>query len=651
MAVYTVRAPDGATIELTGPDGASQEEVIAQAQRLYAQRQAASIAQPGGEEQPMELEISGAQRVSPEEYARAYPGANVPETTAAGLAGAVTRGVAPAAVMAGLGALAAPVVGVPALAGAGLGAAALGASQLLGLDTGFTQQLQSLLSRAGVAEPQTATERLLQAAAGGLSSGVGCNLRRWRFGEHVREIGQAVKSIPGSSARAAEMEGLAQVGETALKLLEDVGGTRDLSTLNERVRSGIKQQAEVLKNTSDALYQEIAQAIPSNTRVRADKTLAYIQQRAKEMNGVENLTPIEKELLSKLTPKQIPSKSGKSVREIPPTYALVDELRKDVGEIAGGPGLVPDRSTRVAKELRELMTQDQEVAAQAAGVADKWAKAKDAVKLRKGLEDDMGLLFGKAFDESLVTRLTTSATGLSKGDADRFAKIVKAIPDNMRSEVVASALGTAFGRATKNGELNFNTFANFMDGLDRNKQAKAALFSNLTPAARAQFEDVATVSRSIAKATRENIPNGRVMSTQQQLKEADSFADTLYGLGARVAAGAAAEVATIPFGLRGAGLAAGLVSGLSSAMSKQRTTAAKAADAVLLSPEFRRLVVENAGNPTVQQTAIRRLASSPKFDAFAQAAGLPRAMSDRELFIRNALTAGATAEPQEQPTP
>jgi len=780
MARYTVQAPDGSTIELEGPDGAPQADVIAQAQRLYAERQApqgAPAAAPA-EGEPMELEITGGRTVSPEEYAQQYPGAKVPETTAAGMVGSVVRGIAPGAVMAGLGALAAPVAGVPVAVGAGLGAAALGASQLLGLDTGFVENLQGLLTRAGVAEPQTATERLLKAAAGGLTSGAaGVSLGQGlmksatplvrtagamlseapasqiasdiagssaaqlaaeagagpgaqlaaaviagglggrlpasgrampspltveEFGKQakkavespiggsralerlatevqadpetiaaaerlgitqylqpdhvstsqvVREIGQAVKSIPGSAARSAEMEGLAQVGETALKLLEDVGGTRDLSTLNERVRSGIKQQAEALKSKSDALYGEIAQAIPSNTRVRADKTLAYIQQRAKEMNGVENLTPIEKELLSKLTPQRIPSKSGKSVREIPPTYALVDELRKDVGEIAGGPGIVPDRSTRVAKDLRELMTQDQEVAAQAAGVADKWTQAKEAVKLRKGLEDDMGLLFGKAFDESLVTRLTTSATGLSKGDADRFAKIVKAIPDNMRGEVVASALGTAFGRATKNGELNFNTFANFMDGLDRNKQAKAALFSNLTPAARAQFEDVATVSRSIAKATRENIPNGRVMSTQQQLKEADSFADTLYGLGARVAAGAAAEVATIPFGLRGAGLAAGLVSGLSSAMSKQRTTAAKAADAVLLSPEFRRLVVENAGNPTVQQTAIRRLASSPKFDVFAQAAGLPRAMSDRELFIRNALLAGATEEaqaPQEQ---
>lgn len=35
MATYTVRAPDGSTITLQGPDGASQEEVIAKAKELY----------------------------------------------------------------------------------------------------------------------------------------------------------------------------------------------------------------------------------------------------------------------------------------------------------------------------------------------------------------------------------------------------------------------------------------------------------------------------------------------------------------------------------------------------------------------------------------------------------------------------------------
>lgn len=35
MATYTVKAPDGKTITLQGPDGASQDEIIAQAQKLY----------------------------------------------------------------------------------------------------------------------------------------------------------------------------------------------------------------------------------------------------------------------------------------------------------------------------------------------------------------------------------------------------------------------------------------------------------------------------------------------------------------------------------------------------------------------------------------------------------------------------------------
>ena len=35
MATYSVRAPDGKTVTLQGPDGASQEDIIAQAQRLY----------------------------------------------------------------------------------------------------------------------------------------------------------------------------------------------------------------------------------------------------------------------------------------------------------------------------------------------------------------------------------------------------------------------------------------------------------------------------------------------------------------------------------------------------------------------------------------------------------------------------------------
>ena len=83
MARYTVKAPDGSTIELDGPEGASQADVIAQAQRLYAERQAPASppettmagqparAQGTPQEEPgviaqLKESFSGAARMTPE---------------------------------------------------------------------------------------------------------------------------------------------------------------------------------------------------------------------------------------------------------------------------------------------------------------------------------------------------------------------------------------------------------------------------------------------------------------------------------------------------------------------------------------------------------------------------------------------------------
>lgn len=46
MATYTVQAPDGHQITLQGPDGASHDEIVAQAQKLYQPKPAAPAAQP-----------------------------------------------------------------------------------------------------------------------------------------------------------------------------------------------------------------------------------------------------------------------------------------------------------------------------------------------------------------------------------------------------------------------------------------------------------------------------------------------------------------------------------------------------------------------------------------------------------------------------
>ena len=55
MATYTVKAPDGKTITLQGPDGASQEDVIAQAQALYKPNSFTSAPKPKPAQQTNEF--------------------------------------------------------------------------------------------------------------------------------------------------------------------------------------------------------------------------------------------------------------------------------------------------------------------------------------------------------------------------------------------------------------------------------------------------------------------------------------------------------------------------------------------------------------------------------------------------------------------
>ena len=104
-----------------------------------------------------------------------------PESTAGGMFGAVTRGLAPAALGAGLGFMTG--AGPPgALAGAALTTLGPivgdpivdGINKLLGTDFSTpTEALNNLLTAAGVPEPETAAERIVQSAAGGVGGAGG----------------------------------------------------------------------------------------------------------------------------------------------------------------------------------------------------------------------------------------------------------------------------------------------------------------------------------------------------------------------------------------------------------------------------------------------------------------------------------------------
>ena len=456
-----------------------------------------------------------------------------------------------------------------------------------------------------------------------------------------RELAQAVKSIPGSEARAAEMQGLSNVAKRADDLITEIGGSHDLAQVSSGVKQSLQATTAELEAQANKLYKQLREGIPAQAEAPAPTVLKFIEQRAEDLGGRQNLSSVEKMIQSKLSPKQLTNEAGEVIGTKQPTYALLDDVRRDLTAArikAQGP--FKDADSGLIKKLEAELKTDQRAVVDKFGMSNTFDTAQKAVAVRKGLEDDLVSLFGKNLDGSIVGNLSGAVRALPSGDVSKFINLIKTVPENMRQETVASGLATAFGKSAKQGNINFNSYAKWYEGLLKNKQAYAALMSNLPPAARKQLSDLYRVSKSISLATKERITTGRIQAVTDELKGADSLLGNIYSLAKRSAAGAAAEVVTTPLGMPGAGISASIAS----ALTKGKPSALKAADALISSPEFVESVKQAAKGNTKQ--AALKLAYSKPFIKFARAVGNPKEMSNRERWILQAIEASSSNQRQ-----
>jgi hypothetical protein len=207
--------------------------------------------------------------------------------------------------------------------------------------------------------------------------------------------------------------------------------------------------------------------------------------------------------------------------------------------------------------------------------------------------------------------------------------VLKATPDSMKQEVVASGMATVFRNAATRGEINFTGYAKWYESLQRNQQAYAAVMSNLPPAARQQLADLYRVSKGISDSLNARIKTGLRSSVLQELEGApDTLAQRLFELAKHAGKGIAVDAV----GGHGAGLAMGLMSAIK---GNAKPNAIKAIDELLTSPEFQQLA--SAGGTPKQAEAVRSFAYSKAFTKFARAVGNPRELSNRERWVLQAL--------------
>lgn len=437
-----------------------------------------------------------------------------------------------------------------------------------------------------------------------------------------RELAQAVKSYPGSIARAEELKGLEKVTQAADEIINKLAAG-DASTISDAAKKQLQAAHDASFKEAGKLYDELRQAIPATTRVQADNVLNTIKSRADELGGVEFLSAPEKQVLAKLSPKN----------GVLPTYALLDDVRRDiVAAKFKGQGAFKDADDRILDILNNGLREDQKSVAEQFGKGDVFELAQKTAGTYKSIQDDLKSLFGKDISGSLVGDMSASARALSKGDTSKFLGLlssIKYLPKEQQQQIVAGGLRTAFGEKLASGQMNFGSYAKWYRGLKDNKQAYTALMSNLPKETVKSLDDLAKVADGIAAASRERIQTGRIQVVEDIVKNADTTIGRMYeavkGSSGKMLLGGVADIV----GTGGAGMAFAL----GSALQKKKDPAMKAVDAVISSPQF----IKAVSNPNPEN--VRKLAYDKRFIDFMKNVTSNADLTERERFIMSVIQA------------
>lgn len=441
--------------------------------------------------------------------------------------------------------------------------------------------------------------------------GIDLNPEHYSTNKAFQDVSRAIKAKSGSRLEAREREAIIAVGNRADDLISDIGGQSDKATLSAEIGEELGTAINDLSEQASFAYDRVNEAIPKAARVQIDGVRGYIQNKLNELGGDKSLLSTAEKRLLNLDRTKKTTVGGIQVEEfIPPTYAALDRIRKDVGNgFNRRSGPFRDDSDGTLRQVYRVLSDDQQNAAAAFGLGDVYTAARSLVSRRKGLEDQATELFGRNLSGSIVPKMKSAANALTRGDVSRFNQLMNALPEGRRAEVAASLLNDIFTTGSRSGGSVGQGFVNAFASLNRSPEAKSILFRDLPNGARDRFDKIGRVYSAIIRSNQKSLanPSGSAGPILKALED-PTWIEKIYDVGRKAAV---AETATAVVGAPGVGTA-GVLGGV---FASKKTPVIVAADEMLSSPAFSRAVRETGESGAEQ--ANRVIQSSPQFKRWA----------------------------------
>tara|TARA_R110000796_G_C14552444_1_gene433998 strand:- start:45 stop:2207 length:2163 start_codon:yes stop_codon:yes gene_type:complete len=390
-----------------------------------------------------------------------------------------------------------------------------------------------------------------------------------------RDVEQALATVPGNVLDPQSKLFIAEVSQKADDLIIQYGGTTDKAQLGIDFQTQSMDAIDDLFKQADEAYGTLKQVLPPAQRFEATRTVDFILSKADELGGVDQLPAKLKSILSAL------NRVDNNGALILPTLGKIDQIRREVGQALGkGSGPFKDVETGLNKALYARLTKDQDLIAEEAGgealaVSD---TAKSLVVQRKQIEDNLQFLLGKNLNNALSVTVGGAIKNLSKGEVEKFADIMNAIPAHKRGEIVMSAMNDVFkGSGVNQQSLNPTQFVKWYQTINRSPATKKVLFDALPLGSKKAIDNLYEVSRGISRALGQKTPTGRINAL---FNNETGFIRKMVGR----------SLSPLASFATGSPVASVMASGAAEMLIKQSTNGAKAASDLMGSPQFQNII-------------------------------------------------------------
>ena len=432
----------------------------------------------------------------------------------------------------------------------------------------------------------------------------------------VRAAVGLTRSLAGSEAEAGFRSSVANAVDQADNIMREfdaqfVEGAIAPGVVSQRVKDSLTTTRAELNKQAGEIYKRVDAAVPKQTPVQMDNLFTTLTDIAGEV-GQEGMTAPEKKLLGLFQTGEagggditygrlIREKNliGKALKRQESPYGSMDEatLKRLYAALAS------DQLDNVSRVAGEEVRRD----LRAANLI--YAK-------ERALGDRIVNAFGTDLEGGIANKMRSAITSGAKGEAGDFARLLKTVPDDLRKEVVATALAsvTRSARGAEKGGFGFSEFADIYPKLRANPQVYKQIVETLGPKASDTLRDLFQVSKRITEARANVLTTGKANQALVESLNAEGIIGRIMGSTAakRVVGGA---TGFIP----GAGL---VMPDIMDAMSKGNPDAVRAAGKMFSSPEFQGLLNDVATKGDASERAINQVSMSKPFRSFIATIGV-----------------------------